>query len=444
MSFTSFSAVSNINKPDFVQDISGLLNQDFSEKKILLYARENNKYGQLFRNYGDVIAKKYLKAKRYDIIADMQSTRDFVLETNKYSYADYTIEDWAIFRKILDVDLIIRNDRAFRCSIPYVEACEMIYSCTKFMIEFFKIHKYDVVITNMMDFYVTNIFVRVAEYFNIPVISFCENAFGLNYIMITKAGEPVYVREPTDLDVEELYNLIMRKSTPYVLNKKKVYFKAIVNYIKYKVKYCYHYLVLYKLLERQDYIYRLTGSGTYPRNILNFLKPQSHIFDDISEIEKLNIGKNIYIPLHYYPEATTDYWINHSEYTTYYPSLFEMAKKYALKGYNVIIKEHTAMFLYRDFKIYQELKAIENVYLMSPFITTFDVFKYVDYVLIWTGTTGIEAIIHDKKVIIAYNDPYYAYGKLAHIGHEHEAILFSEKEKKNMIKNILRSYLPII
>lgn len=444
MLFTSLSAVSNINKSDFAEDISDLIKQDFSDKKILLYARETNKYGQLFRDYGDIIAKKYLRGQKYDIIADMESPRNFVLETNKYSYADYTTEDWALFREILDIDVIIRNDRAFRHSIPYYEACEMIYSCTKFMIEFFKTHKYDVVLTNMPDFYVPDIIIKVAQFFKIPIMSFCENAFGLNYMMITKYGRPTYVREPDDEEIEDLYQLLKDKATPYVLNKYEVYIKAFKNYLKHKVKYLYHHILLNTILGRSDYIFKLTNAGTYPRSILSFFSHHSFFISQINDLRSLEYEKTIYIPLHYYPEATTDYWISHPNYTTYYSSLFETVKKYSEKGYNILVKEHTAMFLNRNSEFYQQLNEIANVYLVSPFISTYDMFKLADFVVIWTGTTGIEAIIHDKKVILAYSKPYYDFKGLPSVGEEEQAKIFSEIEKKTMIKNILRSLLPVI
>ena len=95
-----------------------------------------------------------------------------------------------------------------------------------------------------------------------------------------------------------------------------------------------------------SYRYMMTLSDTYPRNIKDILLASKYMYKSINLIpEKLNLSDTVYIPLHYHPEATTDYWISDPGYLTDYPSLIKTIKSYSERGYKVLVKEHTASYI---------------------------------------------------------------------------------------------------
>ena len=109
-----------------------------------------------------------------------------------------------------------------------------------------------------------------------------------------------------------------------------------------------------------------------------------------------------------------------------------------------MVKEHTASYMQRDISLYKALSKIDHVSLLSPFITTYEVLDHVEYVVVWTGTTGVEAIMQGKKVILAAGENYYSFGKLAKVGDEELAKFPTQSDKREVAKAILSSFLPVI
>ncbi|WP_373331133.1 hypothetical protein [Salmonirosea aquatica] len=421
------------------------MKKDNTKKKVLQYVREPVLTGQLFREYGDIIAKKYLKIEKYDRISEIDKNVTYYIDVKKYTFYDLTSADFDIFEEIIDLDDVIRNERIFRYDLSYYDALQLVYGCTKFFLEFFKKNNYDILLTHIVDEYVVDILVRVARYYNVEIISYCANSFDKNYISITERGEYVKVRQPDEDEIDLFYSSLNEKSSkPYVLSKKTVYKNIIRKYFLYKTKYLIHYQLLYKIIGRKSYRYMMTMSDTYPRNLKDIFLASKYMYRSIDLIpEKLETSKTVYIPLHYHPEATTDYWISDPKYLTYYPSLIKTIKFYSERGFQVIVKEHTASYMQRDISLYKAIASIPHVYLINPFITTYEVFEYVDFVVVWTGTTGVEAIMQNKKVILAAGETYYSFGKLAHVGEENLSSSLSDFEKKSLAESILSSFLPI-
>lgn len=428
-----------------INEIELLFNEDNSEKKVLQYVREPKLTMQLFRDYGDLIAKKYLKVKSYDRISEIDRSVTYFIDLNQFSYYNYSFADFEAFEKIIDLEEIIKFDRVFRYEIPYFQAMEMIYSCTKFFLEFFKNNKYDILLTHMVDEFVVDIMVRVAKYYNVKVISYCANSYDPRYIHITERGEYLKVRNPSNEEIDAFLGFLKDKtSKPFARPANVVYKRIATYYFIYKIKYIYHYLLLYRLLDRKSYRNMMTTSETYPRNLRDILGASKYLYKSINSLPKpLVKQKTVYIPLHYHPEASTDYWIKDPNYLTYYPSLLKTIQYYSENGYQVLVKEHSASYMQRDLDLYKALVQIPNTYLLNPFITTYEVLEHVDYVVVWTGTTGVEALMQNKKVILAAGETYYSFGKLASIGQEKTATVPTENDKRFVATSILSSFLPI-
>lgn len=425
-------------------NLNEVFDADNSQKKVLLYAREPIASGLLFRKYGDCIIKNYLKVENYKILSDYPKNTDFFIDLKRYSLKDFTTEDFKIFENELDIESIIKNDRTFRISLSYYDATKLIFVTAKYLIDFFKKNKFDILVTHMVDCYTVDILTRIARYFNVQIIPYCASSFGGDYIMITERGESHYVREPLEAEVDSFISFLEDKSSkPFVKSRNQVNINIFKYYFIYKVKFVWHYLILHKLFGRMEYRYLVTKSEAYPRSLNNIFAINRYFVHNLKDLPDLDIKKTVYLPLHYHPEATTEYWIHKDNYLTYYPSLFKIIKNYSERNYTVLVKEHTAMFMMRDREIYEQIAALTNVYLISPYVTTYDVLDKVEFTVLWTGTTGVEAIMTDKKVILTESETYFSFGKLSYVGNEDQAKVFSKHEKRELTKNILRTLLPI-
>lgn len=429
-----------------MNSIEALIKEDNTKKKILHYVREPVMTGQLFRNYGDIIAKKYLKVPQYDRISEVDRNVTHFIDVNKYSYYDFTLEDFEIFQHIIDLENVIRYERIFRYDLSYFQSMEMVYGCTKFFLEFFKANHYDIILVHIVDEFVLDIMVRVAQYKGIQVIGFCANSYDKNYMQITIRGEYIKVRKPDEQEIANFLSFLQNRiSKPYFLSRKVVYYNIFRKYFLYKAKYIIHYQLFYKLLGNYSYRFMMTRSETYPRNLKNIFGAPQFFYNSIHQIPDILVKeRTVYIPLHYHPEASTDYWIKDPNYLTYYPSLLKVIRSYSERGFQVLIKEHTASYMQREISLYKALSKIENVYLISPFISTYEVLDHVEYVVVWTGTTGVEAFMQGKKVILAAGETYYSFGKLAKVGEEKLAKFPTQSDKREVAEAILSSFLPIL
>jgi hypothetical protein len=425
-------------------DLRDVFVSNNKDKKVVLYAREPKATALLFRKYGDIIIKKYLKVENYSILSDYPQETDDYIDLKKFSIEDLSTDDFDIILTALDIESIIKNDRTFRIALPYYDALQLIYSTAKYIIEYFKNNKVDILVTHMVDCYTVDILTRIARHFGVIIIPYCTSSFGGDYIMITERGESHFVREPSEDEIVKLKGALENKfSNPYVKSRLDVNIYVAKYYFLYKIKYVWHYLILHKLFGRMEYRYLMTKSETYPRSIKNIFNIKKYFIQDIKEISLLNKRKLVYIPLHYYPEATTEYWIQNEKFITYYPSLFKIIKNYTERGFTVLIKEHTAMYKMRDKALYEKIIKIPNTYLVSPYVSTYEMLENVEYTVLWTGTTGIEAILADKKVVLTETETYYSFGQLKYIGDEENVTLFSDNQKKEMIRKILATHLPL-
>jgi hypothetical protein len=427
------------------KNIQYLFNQDNSQKSVLLYAREPFQWALKFREYGDLIIKKHLGfIGKYDIMSDYPTHCDFYIDLKKYKYSDLTTTDFEIIGKVIDIDNIIKNERVFRLTMTYSDALKLILSCSKCVIEVFKAKKYDILVTHMVDSYVVDIITRIARYYEVPIVSFCGSSFGKEYLSITERGEPYIVRDVEENEITNFIQNIQNKQKGIcVLSKKDIYISILRNYLVYKAKYVYHHLFRHKLLGQVDYRFLTTKAGSYPRKLSNIFNIKKYFVQQVKDLPALIKNKTVYLPLHYHPEATTEYWVHNDKYLTYYPSLFKVIKNYTERGFTVLVKEHTAMYMMRDRDLYKEIYQLPNVFLLSPYITTYEVLDYVEYTILWTGTTGVEAIMTDNKVILTETETYYSGTKLAYMGNEDASVIFNQIEKRDLVKKILQGLLPI-
>lgn len=326
--------------------------------------------------------------------------------------ADYWEGDFSLDSKYdgtLDSALcndIICRDRYLR-TLPKVEACRIARRFWTGVEELFEQNNYDYVLLHPIDCHVQDICERIARLHGAKPISFVGSFLG-GYAKFTLRGEGNVARNNIEeAEITEVASLLKDKfflpdsETAHVTQTKKTalryYFrrKLIESVINPTLR------CLKRDWDNQQYGTKLVGDSKFQD-----LMPTN--YDDYFMLpEDADIKHNdIYLPLHYTPEQTTDYFcknISKVGYERYILSLIDSVNE----DVTFIVKEHPAMFAKRPISFYVELCKRKNVKLIHPLSSSNRLLECIDNILVDNGTVGVEALIRGKRVI-AFEKSYYS------------------------------------
>jgi len=410
------------------------------ENEVVFFIRIRGKKSSFKAFYPPNFLRKFSKITHFRTISEYKKDADFYIDLKKYDYRDISFQEKLLIQKILPIPEIIIRCRGLR-SISYHEAYILVFRCAKFFIEFFKINKIKLLVGLCVDNYVTDIMFRFCDYYNIKILSTTDYLFYPKYKLLTKYGEHNNYRSPSSEEIEFIYNSLLNKQkSPLAISKIKSIKNAFWDFGSFYYKYFFRYLLGHKILKNISYEYKF---AKYFKKFycLGQLKGIFYLKKlDLNKIK--NKSKYVYVPLHYYPEATIDYWTDSCEKFNYYCQLFDVIKFFEEKNITLLIKEHPAFFLAREVWVYKEIKKYSNTILVSPFVSTQDILDVVDDIVVWNGSTGIESIILNKNIYIT-TESYYSNKKLPHYTEYPNPRPFSEEEKKDLIGHILSTSLKV-
>jgi hypothetical protein len=256
------------------------------------------------------------------------------------------------------------------------------------------------------------------------------------YKLITLRGESSEFGNPTDDEVRKLYDRIrLTALSPSLPSRRKAVWRAAYALASYIFRLIVRHFIYYRIQGKLSYEYifapRLKGFSSFDQLFaLRYLRTKSGI--------KLKKGKRYaYLPMHYIPEATTDYWINDLYHVDYLTSVLNTIKYLQGEGFEVIVKEHPAFYLARASSFYKALE-LQGCQILTPFVTTVDVFAIVDLVVVWNGSTGIEAIVHKMPVVKVVNS-YYGDGIIPELTAALALPVPTEEMGLRVVKKVLAS-----
>ena len=320
---------------------------------------------------------------------------------------DFLYEDeFNNFQEIISINEIIKRCRGLR-SITYSEAIKLIYRAYLFFSNYFSQNReLKLIVTGAIDNYVMDLMVRVGECYGIKYLGVTDSLLSPEYKLITVRGE---LSDFNDKPSDNISNSIKIFEDRILHNIKSctvptfniIFKRNLYNILSFYYRLIVRYFFKYKICGRLEYEYRFSPYlfGFKSVSQLYATKYLQNNFDDEG-------GKKIaYIPLHFYPEATTDYWMDSIYHVEYLTSVLNTVKLLIKKGYVVYAKEHPHYFLSREYKFYKKL--IDNkCKILSPFICTKKVFDKVDVVVVWNGSTGIESMLYGKTTVKVTNSYY--------------------------------------
>ncbi len=393
------------------------------DKNCLVFYSRNKYENQITLKF----AKENFDASNYFVVSDYP-IGDFYIDLEKYDISDLTSIDWELINKLIDIKDVVFKDRLLR-NIDLLEAKELILKVAKNAIELFSTKKFSYLIVHPVDNYVMDVFIRIAKFYGCEV-SGISAFFVKGYKRITVYGEHNSYRIVDNDEVQNLKKILTTKFKSYMVSSKyKALYQSLLYYFKYKLKYLLFYVIKHKLLKDKEYDYACTPySATVDK--INKLFPFKYFTNTIYSVAE----KSIYIPMHYHPEATIEYWSDSIENVDYITSLVEAVRYFSDNGWEVYLKEHPAMCFKQDISLYKKLIKINKVFILNPFLETSNIINKFDNILIWTGSTGIEALVNNKTVYFASSNYYYDKKS----NEKYEKVCFEEEnEKDEFLRRIL-------
>ncbi len=318
----------------------------------------------------------------------------------KLEALDY--EDWDIIEKIINFEEVILRCRGLRTK-SFEDAKILVIKASKFFIDFFCTNSnIKNIYSTVVDSFIMDVMFRVAAFYDVNVISYVR-FFVPGYFRVTRYGENLVVRKSQTQEVQNLVNKLKSDEKSFMaisLNKR---IRIVVpQYFKNKFKYLFFYLILNKMFSRKEWRYQFSD---YNRGVNNLF--QLFAFKYFRKSSNIDFNSNsILIPLHYYPEATVDYWVKDRYYADYENTVFEVISYLSSLGYNIIVKEHPAFVFQRKMEFYSRVSSLSNVQFVNPYESTQQLLKKLEKVIVWTGSSGIEALVRGKEVYVVTENYY--------------------------------------
>lgn len=353
------------------------------------------------------------------------------------------------------------NDTILKCrllrELPYAAAIAHVKSLSFSINNFFSSISIDCLLMEAVDQYYHDIIFKIAKLNNIKVICLVGSMIN-GYSRITNT-EGDYIENRTYISPSEVNSqLQMLCNSSYLpsyvpSSSDNITFRYLRNYCVNFTRFLYYTFLTLLRPYTLDYHVKVNVLG-YLRNNLSL---PIH-FKFITNISSIISSKRlkIYIPLHFYPEATNDYWCESAGLSLYYDQLFSFIQK--LNPYfDLCIKEHPAALGFRSYSFYQSLDRFSNTYLISPFCNSRTLIAKCDATLVWNSSVGLEAHLMNKPVIYANKPPYYSYHykvfslskftditELKNFISETHSISSSTIDQHVYLEHLLRGCIPVL
>ena len=298
---------------------------------------------------------------------------------------------------------IIRRCRGLR-AIPYVEATKLVSRATLFFLSFYQAEtKLKLIVTGTIDNYVMDIMARLGSVYGVKFIAITDSFMTPQYKLISLRGEHNAFRAVSEREVQSVLETLrsrLREARPY--SKVRAMKFAAYTLISYCVRFFVRYVWHYKICGRLAYEYRFATKFSAMDNPSKLFAPL--LYEKETVVDELK-KKFVYVPLHFSPEATVDYWVVDDYHCDYDRSVLAMITSLVGEGREVIVKEHPAFFLLRSRGFYAKIRAA-GAHIVSPFCPTEKLMDCAAGVLVWNGSTGIEALIRGIPVSRVVNSYY--------------------------------------
>lgn len=302
-------------------------------------------------------------------------------------------------------------DVAARCrfirSLPPAKGFELVHHMAAGLRALFAADDFDMVLAPLIDNYTLDLLERLATERGAPYVSLVGHFFD-GYCRITRRGELVPLpRIVTHQEVAGVLAFVSQLSykPSFALNERRTKLYAYASFTREMVK-KYLYFPVKRLVQGDpcNYHYGTFSSATplsLVRYISNRIDKYYYPLDSTCFTDSA-----VYLPLHFSPEATVDYWCDDMHCASYEDSVIEFISK-SDASIDFLVKEHPAMRYRRHVRFYQRLSEFSNVRIIHPYESSNALLERAKAVVVYTGSVGVEALLRGKMVFARSNN-YYA------------------------------------
>jgi len=363
--------------------------------KILVYLRrgQNDFYIRL--------AKETFPNADIISVSDFKNTAD--LWFGNYIYRKMNAEPYFYDEELEDIRLRCRFLRTLEKEVAYT----LINNLAHGLHEVFVINKIDLVIGNLIDCYTLDVLERITKEFNILYISFVGHFFN-GYCRISARGELRQLpRKVSQEEVETVLSQVLNDNykPDFKLNRPKRIEQMLFFYSCELFKKNL-FFPLKKLIEHDplNYHYNTTLRKGWTLNSV-IRTDLDKYFIRLNDIPEVLDNNYIYLPLHFTPEATVDYWADNPMFALQEETILKLVKD-SPAHIKLVIKEHPAMYMRREILFYEKLCSFSNVELIHPYESSNDILNRVENVIVFTGSVGVEALLRNKRVLTLTKNYY--------------------------------------
>ncbi len=408
-----------------------------TDDEAIFFIRIRGKNSYFDAVYTRAFLDLFSSVNEYRCISEYKKDADIHIDLNNIERDYLYAEDLQPFIESIEILEVVSRCRALR-HIPFVRAKKLIVRAYLFFERFYSSHPLlKLVVCGAIDNYVMDIMQRVGQRYNVCFLGVTDSFMSPTYKLISLRGEANDFTRVDESEVSEVFTTLKgRFVSPIIPSRTKALKSAMYDVGSYCYRYIVRYLVKHRLLGRLEYEYQfapLLSRVNSLRDILGIRFLQK----SLPMLCKENGTRYAYIPMHYYPEATTDYWIADLYHVDYYVSLYDTIRQLKSMGFEVVVKEHPAFYLARAPEIYRKILEFGSI-LISPFVATKDILNTVDLVVVWNGSTGIEALIEGVPIVKITNS-YYGDGIISGLASTKALERPTTKEGMAVVEKVLAS-----
>lgn len=409
-----------------------------SDDEVLFFIRIRGKASYFASYYPDTLLRQFTSLQHFRTISEYKRDADVHIDLSKFGVTGVTATEQEIINSSVDVSEVVARCRGLR-AIVRADAEALVIKCSRYFIDLFSGSKLKLIVMGAIDNYVLDLLERIASYHGIATLGVTSSVLSPEYILVTTRGEHNKVRDPTQEEVERVLSYL--KTTDRSKLAPSLWpavGRAVYSMFSFYYRLTVRYLVRYRLLGNEGYEYRF---APWMRGLWSPLQVADLRFlSDATALRGIGASRVVYLPLHCFPEATIDYWVRDIEDVDYLESVVRVAKHYSELGYRVVVKEHPASFMVRPFGFYRALAAIPQLTILNPFVPTSEILRQSESVVVWTGSTGIEALLRGADVKIV-TENYYSAGLLKDYTQDGHRPL-SAGEEQDLVRRVLETSIP--
>lgn len=307
-----------------------------------------------------------------------------------------------------EIDEATQADVIIRCrwlrNLPKVKAQRMVHAMAHALVTELNRVQPDIVMCHWVDEYVTHLLSILAARRGAPFLSYAFSYFPGHVQMVARSdGLALNVREPSEAEVQETLETISPVLFRQDYLQPKEYTRGRHNWavVRYSLKRLAFKLMAVRDRDPLNVHYRLTPFIAERRFFSDFPIAASFETDWAGKLESLRSRRPdrpiVYMPLGYFPESTTDYWIANTRILDYSAMVVKMVKALTSECI-VVVKEHAHMAGARDSDLYRQLLSIEGCVSVPPGQYSNEVLAKCDGIVMGGGSVGVEAYVRGKPI----------------------------------------------